>query len=173
MQAPRYIHGTSPEEQARLGWMHRLLNERELEQLGLAGDERVLELGAGTGVLARALAGRLPRGSVLGIELDERQLAAARAAPAVGNLELRQGDVCAPPLGDEEWGRFDLVHARFPIAVDNLHGVVHGAGEDLVRSGALGAQELHEGLRELRDWARQPAAALWYAVPLVEAVRRS
>lgn len=114
MEAVRYIHGSSPAEQVRLGQMNQLLNARELDALGLAGAERVLELGAGTGVFARALALRVPRGQVLGIELDPQQLAAARAnASDVANLELRAGDALAPPLGPEEWSSFDLVHARF------------------------------------------------------------
>jgi len=109
-----YIHGTSAAEHERLAWMNRLLNARELDAIGLSGDERVLELGAGTGLFARALAERLPRGHVLGIELDELQLAAARTNTAgLANVELRRGDACAPPLAPAELGRFDLVHARF------------------------------------------------------------
>jgi SAM-dependent methyltransferase len=110
MPGTRYIHGSSAEEQERLGWMNQLLNTRALEALALRGDERVLELGAGTGVFARALSARVPRGTVVGVELDPRQLAAAAPAP---RLELRQGDVLEPPLEPEEWGTFDLVHARF------------------------------------------------------------
>jgi SAM-dependent methyltransferase len=114
MEAVRDIHGSSPSEQVRLGQMNQLLNARELDAIGLAGSERVLELGAGTGIFARALAARVPRGSVLGIELDEHQLAAARAnAAGCANLVLRAGDVLAPPLAEDEWGTFDLVHARF------------------------------------------------------------
>jgi SAM-dependent methyltransferase len=114
--APSYIHGTSAEEQVRLGWMNQLLNAQELDAIAVRGDERVLEMGAGTGLFACALAERLPRGTLLGIELDERQLTAARQGTARhANVELRQGDVLAPPLGAEEWGRFDLVHARFVL----------------------------------------------------------
>ena len=264
-----YIHGTSPEEQTRLDWMNRLHNERELDAIGLAGDERALEMGAGTGLFARALLARLPRGSVLGIELDERQLATARATSQdCARLELRRGDALAPPLEPGEWGRFDLAHARFllehltrpdlavstmaravrpggrvvlvdddhdtlrvwpdaprftrlwrayceqyslrgmdpwigrrlaelalgaglrpvrtemlyfgacagmesfPTVVDNLFGVVNGAGDDVVRSGSLSESEVQDGLRELREWATKPAAALWYALPFVAAVKQ-
>ena len=263
-----YIHGTSPEEQARLAWMNALLNRRELDAIGLAGGERVLEMGAGTGVFARALAERLPRGSVVAIELDERQLAAARdASRRNANLELRRGDALAPPLQAEEWGAFDLVHARFllehltrpaeavaamaravrpggrvvlvdddhsllrlwpepplflrlwqayceqyalrgmdpwigrrlaalaaaaglrPVRtemiffggcagmetfatiIDNMHGVVAGAAEGVARSGSLAEARVQDGLRELREWSAKPDAALWYALPFVEAVR--
>lgn len=114
MSTTAYIHGSSPREQERLEWMNRLLNEIELDALALVGGESALELGAGTGLFARELARRLSSGHVLGVELDEHQLAAARAVAAgITNLELRQGDVFAPPLCAEEWGSFDLVHARF------------------------------------------------------------
>jgi len=112
--AGRYIHGTAPEEQERLTWMNELLNAQEFGAIALRGDERALELGAGTGIFACALARRLLLGSVLALELDERQLACARVeSNDVANLELRQGDVYAPPLRPEAWGSFDFVHARF------------------------------------------------------------
>jgi SAM-dependent methyltransferase len=113
MSSP-YIHGSSAEEHERLGWMNALLNERELAAINPRGDERVLEVGAGTAIFARALAEKLPRGSVVGIERDPEQLAAARrVAGGCANLELRQGDALNPPLSTKEWGSFDLVHARF------------------------------------------------------------
>ena len=109
-----YIHGTSQREQDRLALMNGLLNERGLALLAPRGDERCLELGAGTGVFARALAEALTEGgSVLGIERDHAQLARARTEPLPENLELRQGDATAPPLAPGEVGSFDLAHARF------------------------------------------------------------
>lgn len=94
--------------------MNQLLNDQELDAIAPRGDERALELGAGTGIFASALAQRLARGSVLALELDEQQLARARAETRHrSNVELRQGDVYSPPLWPEEWGSFDLVHARF------------------------------------------------------------
>jgi SAM-dependent methyltransferase len=115
MSDATYIHGTSEGEQARLAIMNGLLNRRELAAIGAAGSERCLELGAGTGVFARALADAVSRGgSVVAVERDERQLAAARRnAAGAPNLELRSGDALAPPLAPAEWGAFDLVHARF------------------------------------------------------------
>jgi ubiquinone/menaquinone biosynthesis C-methylase UbiE len=248
--------------------MNRLLNEQELAALDLRGDERALELGAGTGIFARALAQTLARGSVLAIELDERQLARARDhVPPVQNLELRRGDVYAPPLVADEWGSFDLVHARFllehlndppralaslaravrpggrvvlvdddhdtlrlwpaapaferlwraycaeyerrgmdpwigrrlsglahdaglvpcaarlltfgacagmelfPVAIDNLDGVVAGARADLLRANAMSEPELESALAELRQWRTRPDAALWYGVPFLAARR--
>ncbi len=264
----RYIHGSSEEEQARLERMNAILNERELAAIGLRGDERALELGAGTGIFARALAARLPRGSVLGIERDERQIAAAaRAAGEAKNLELRRGDVLEPPLLEGEWGSFDLVHARFllehltaplaavrimvraarplgrivlvdddhatlriwpeahrflrvwraycdqyalrgmdpwigrrlvgllaeagarpvscsmlffgacagmevfPTVVENMAGILEGAREAIVASGALGEADVRRGLDEAREWAKGRDATLWYALPCAEGTK--
>ncbi len=121
-----YIHGASSEEQARLLLMNRILNQRAVDELALQGHERVLEMGAGTGVFARALAAALPRGGVLGIERDPNQFQAARQlARGAGNLELRQGDAYDPPLRPEEWESFDLAHARFLLEhVQRPHDVV-------------------------------------------------
>lgn len=108
-----YIHGSSPEEQARLELMNGILNERCLAELDLHGAERVLEMGAGTGVFSRDLWQALGEGGALvAIERDEAQVrAAAEHLPAP--VDLRRGDVGDPPLAEDEWGSFDLVHARF------------------------------------------------------------
>lgn len=96
--------------------MQDLLNQRELEVLGLSDERFILDVGAGLGQMARLMA----RGSqrrVLGIERDPRQIEEAeRQAVGEGEgglVELRQGDATALPLRDEERGSFDLVRARF------------------------------------------------------------
>jgi ubiquinone/menaquinone biosynthesis C-methylase UbiE len=114
-----YVHGTDPEEQARLARMNELLNEATVRAVALAGGERVLDVGAGLGQLTRALARAAgPRGRVLGVERSEEQLSQARRAAAEAEadaapLELRQGDARALPLAPEEWGTFDVAHGRF------------------------------------------------------------
>jgi serine phosphatase RsbU (regulator of sigma subunit)/SAM-dependent methyltransferase len=64
-----------------------------------------------------------PEGRVVAIEGSAEQLAAAvTAAEQDGEAELlgrrvdlRQGDVLKPPLADDEWGTFDVAHARFVL----------------------------------------------------------
>ncbi len=113
-----YVHGSDPQEQARLSLMNRLLNERHMRALALAGGEQVLDFGCGTGELALELCRAAgPSGRVVAIERDERQLAAARErleqAGKGLHLELRRGDAFDPPLSEDEWGSFDLAHTRF------------------------------------------------------------
>jgi SAM-dependent methyltransferase len=78
--------------------------------------------------MARA-AGDSPQ--VVGIERDPDQLAEAiRQAQQAGEanlVDLRQGDALALPLGDDEWGTFDLAHTRFLLEhVTDPLGVVRG-----------------------------------------------
>lgn len=118
MTRSEYLHGTFPEEQQRLSKLNDILNQASLAQLELRGGERILDLGSGLAQFTRLMARRTGgTGRVIGIERDADQIAEARrqaaAAGEPGVIELRQGDVFTPPLRGEEWGAFDLAHARF------------------------------------------------------------
>ena len=116
MSESLYIHGSEPEEQARLGLMNELLNEQGLREMRLNPGDFVLDVGCGTAIFARELAAEVgEEGRVLGIERDPRQIEEARRL-AVGDdvrVEIREGDAYDPPLREEEWGSFDVAHARF------------------------------------------------------------
>src|SRR4051812_28191546 len=111
-----YIHGTSPEEQRRLSLMNDvLLNRAELREIALRGDERIIDFGSGLGQFSRAMARAVPRGHVVGIERDEKQLAGSKELAAKEGedrlVDFRAGDVVDLNLPDEEWGSYDLAHA--------------------------------------------------------------
>ncbi len=113
-----YIHGTSPDEQRRLSLMNDLLNAGSFRELAPSPGDRVLDLGTGLGQLARMTARAVgPAGRVVGIESSAEQIVGAEAQAAQeglpGLVELRQGDAANPPLADDEWGAFDIVHTRF------------------------------------------------------------
>jgi SAM-dependent methyltransferase len=115
-----YIHGTSAVEQARLSQLNDLINEASLRELALKGGERILDVGSGLGQFTRAMArAARPGGRVVGVERDLQQLAEAiRQARAAGDgqqVDLREGDALALPLRPEEWGTFDVAHARFVL----------------------------------------------------------
>jgi SAM-dependent methyltransferase len=116
MTSSHYVHGTAPEEQQRLTKLNVLLNEASLTQAALARGERVVDFGCGLGQFSRAMA-RVTGVPVIGIERSSAQIEEARAqALADGEahlVDLREGNVEAPPLEDEEWARFDVAHARF------------------------------------------------------------
>jgi len=111
-----YLHGTAPDEQARLSILNDLLNDAALREMKLAGGERVLDVGSGLGQLTRVMARQARRGAV-GVERSPEQLAEARRlAAAAGENDLvdfRAGDATELPLRDDEWGTFDVVHTRF------------------------------------------------------------
>ena len=116
--ASEYIHGTSPEEQRRLSLLNDLLNDACLQELKLRPGERVLDVGSGLGQFSRLMARTVgDNGQVVGIERDPNQIAQAltlaEADSEAALVDFRQGDALDLPLGDGEWGTFDVVHARF------------------------------------------------------------
>jgi len=108
MSTAAYIHGTTPDEQERLATLNRLTNAAFLDYLGLAGQQRVLEVGSGLGVLTGAVAMRLPSAYVLGVEYAAAQLARAPRTPA--HLGFCRGDGLHLPVGT---ARFDLAYCRY------------------------------------------------------------
>jgi SAM-dependent methyltransferase len=114
----QYIHGTHPEEQARLSRMNDLINAVSLAEISLVGGERILDVGSGLGQLTRALARKSGNGAfVVGVERSPEQLAESRRqadlAGEASLVDFRQGDALTLPLRDAEWGSFDLAHTRF------------------------------------------------------------
>jgi ubiquinone/menaquinone biosynthesis C-methylase UbiE len=82
-----------------------------LDGAGVAAGQEVLDVGCGTGVVARAAAGRVgPTGKVSGVDLNEAMLAVARrVAP---ELQWRQGDAGALPF---EAASFDVVVSQMAM----------------------------------------------------------
>jgi len=69
-----------------------------LERLELAGDERVLDAGCGSGRVTERLFERLPRGTVVALDASEAMLeeAARRLAPHRSRVELVRADLGEP-----------------------------------------------------------------------------
>lgn len=111
-----YIHGTAPEEQARLSKLNDLLNSACLEKLAPERGSKILDVGSGLGQFTRLMA-RACGGRAVGVERSQEQLEAARAlAREAGEedlVEFREGDAYNLPLGADERATFDIVHARF------------------------------------------------------------
>jgi SAM-dependent methyltransferase len=169
MSSPdRYIHGSAPEEQRRLTRLNELLNDATLRELALTGGEQILDVGSGIGQLTRAMARAAgPTGRVLGIERDPGQLGEAMRQARSDNeehlAEFRSGDALDLPLGDDEWGGFDLVHTRFLLEhVADPLGVVRA----MVRAARPGGRIVltDDDHDILRLWPEPPGlAAVWQA----------
>ncbi|MFC5261788.1 class I SAM-dependent methyltransferase [Kribbella qitaiheensis] len=103
-----------------------------LDGAGVTTGQQVLDVGCGTGVVARAAAGRVvPGGKVTGVDLNEAMLAVARrVAP---ELNWQQGDAGELPFDSES---FDVVVSQmammfFPepaAAVREMRRVVRPGG---------------------------------------------
>jgi len=90
--------------------------------------------------MAREMA-RAGRGStrVIGIDGSAEQIAEAEALAGAdgetGLVEFRRGDAADLPLGDREWGSFDVAHARFLLEHVTDPAAVVGAMVRAVRPG--------------------------------------
>jgi SAM-dependent methyltransferase len=162
----RYLHGTSPTEQERLSLLNRLMNEAALRELSLRGGERVVDFGCGLGQLSRGMA-RAAGTRLVGIERSAEQLAEAARQAAVAHeehlLDLRQGDAGEPPLREDEWGRFDVAHARFVLEhVQDPGAVVRQMVRAARPGGRIVLQDDDHDI--LRCWPEPPGfAVLWRA----------
>jgi ubiquinone/menaquinone biosynthesis C-methylase UbiE len=168
LYSTRYVHGTSPEEQDRLSLLNDLLNENCLNEMHLLQGQRVLDVGSGLAQFTRMMAWAVgAEGKVVGIEGDPRQLSEAirkgKDSTEQLPLELRSGDAAALPLKLDEWGTFDIVHARFLL--EHVHEplqVVHQMAKAVKAGGrVILADDDHD---ILRLWPDPPeVVALWKA----------
>src|SRR5437868_11477648 len=154
-----YLHGTSPAEQGRLSLLNRLMNEAAMRELAIAKGDLIIDFGCGLGQLSLDMA-RAAGTRLVGIERSEEQLARAERHSL---LDLRLGDVAAPPLREREWESFDLAHARFVLEhVRDPERVVRQMVRALRRGGRLVLQDDDHDV--FRCWPEPPGfPALWRA----------
>jgi ubiquinone/menaquinone biosynthesis C-methylase UbiE len=144
----------------------RIAARQLLDQAQLRGDERVLDVGCGRGLLLLGAAQRLPRGRAVGLDLwnlsdlsgNARAAteANARALDVSERIELFDGDMCKMPFADRE---FDAVVSS--LAIHNVYDV---GGRDqalaeIVRVLKPGGRVLLQDFRHSADYARALSAA--------------
>ena len=97
---PYVIH--SDEECERLEVQARLANiEGHLRHLPISANDRVLDVGCGSGSMSRLIARSFPQAEVVGIDIRKQYLDFANALSRherIQNLTFRRGDVFALPL---------------------------------------------------------------------------
>lgn len=127
--------------------------DRVLDDLGLRGDETVLDLGCGRGAVLLAAAKRLPHGHAIGVDLwqadqsdnsQQATLANAAVENVADRIEIRTADMTALPLADES---VDVIVSSLAI-----HNIPSSAGR---------RQALAEAIRVLRPGGRLAIADLW------------
>ncbi len=166
-ESGHYIHGSDPAEQSRLSLLNSLLNESSLGALRPRRGERVLDVGSGLGQLSRAIARVVGAGRVVGVERDPDQLAEAErqaAEDGEGDLiDFRQGAAADLPLTEDEWGTFDVAHARFLLEhVPEPERVVEAMTRALRPGGRIVLEDDDHDL--LRLWPEVPDfGRLWNA----------
>ncbi|NEB18764.1 methyltransferase domain-containing protein [Streptomyces coelicoflavus] len=90
-------------------------NEPLLDAAGITGQDRVLDLGCGSGQTTRLAARRASRGHALGLDLSGPMLAEARGRAereGIANVTFAQGDAQVHPFGA---GAFDAAVSRYGV----------------------------------------------------------
>ncbi len=101
----------------RIAGLQLAMANEVLHRLSLKGSERVLDVGCGSGKITAAIAGRLPMGSVLGVDASHEMVTFAGnhyCGPDHPNLSFEVADASTLPFS----GRFDLV-----VSFNALHWI--------------------------------------------------
>ncbi len=162
-----------------------------LDRLALRGDERVLDVGCGRGLLLVGAARRVERGSAVGIDLwSAKDLGDNRAAATLENarvegvadrVTVETGNMCEMPFDDAS---FDVVVSCFAIhnvaaredrrrAIGEIARVLKPGGrvaiQDLGRTGQYAADLRTLGFRDvgrrLSPWTFPPSLVVEATAP--------
>lgn len=151
--------------------------------LGLRGDEAALDVACGTGHATMALATKLERGQVTGVDFSPGMLEQARGKVATAgprcNVELVQGDMQALPWRK----RFDVATCAFgiffvadmPATLAHIAGAVKPGGKVAISCFAVDYMEpLRSKLVERleKEYGVQPTPPLWKQIGTDEGCRK-
>lgn len=155
--------------------------ERILDQAGLKGNERLLDLGCGRGMVLIAAARRLPSGQAVGADLwsgkdqsgnnPQATLANAAAAGVADRVDVQTADMTALPFADNS---FDVVTSALAIhnipspegrrrAVDEAMRVLRPGGQLLIADFRGEARKYAEHLGQ--GTLRELGPEYWYGNP--------
>jgi ubiquinone/menaquinone biosynthesis C-methylase UbiE len=114
---------------SRLGSMILPIYRNYVKGLDLAGDERIIELGSGSGIATRHLAGRLHKGGGKVVCVDPSRAMtdmARKRLKSKPNVDILTGDIRDLGLEDES---FDAAFVHF-----TLHDIEQGIRLDTIRA---------------------------------------
>jgi trans-aconitate methyltransferase len=122
------------EQYAKASTHQKLWGSQLIAELALRGDERILDLGCGDGVLTAALAERVPRGEVVGIDAAPSMLDKARKTFGhVENLRFERMAMEDLDFHDE----FDVVFSNAAMHWVHDHARLLAAIRRALRPGGL------------------------------------
>lgn len=134
--APTYDRVANPQT----GW-----GAAVLDRLPLAGDERVLDAGCGSGRVTEMLLARLPRGRVVALDASAPMLEEARRrlAGQVNRVEFVQADLARPlPIGAPVDAVFSTATFHWVLDHDalfrNLAAAIRSGGRLVAQCGGAG-----------------------------------
>lgn len=163
------LQDADSQELDRLLRLNQFLNRECLARLGLRTGERVLEVGSGLAIFARDMARAVGKSTpVVCVERNEgriyRSLELAAADQEEFLIDMRQGDLFSLPLRDDEWGTFDVIHARFVMSrVSQPQRAIEILAPALRPGGRMVLMDDDNDL--LRLWPAMPAVdELWHAL---------
>ena len=140
----RYVHGYAPAEQGRLiaqaeFWRDRLI----LGGTALTDGTRLLEIGCGAGAGLGILGGAFPGVQLTGVDIEPRQVAAARAHLTGRGLEadLRVADGRRLPFADGSFDHLWMMWLLEHLTEDDAIAVLREAERVLVPGGTITAIE--------------------------------
>lgn len=143
---------------------------RIIKSAGVCNGDKVLEVGCGTGVLAREVIKQIgPDGGVTGLDLSESMLGVARGL--CPDVDFRQGNAMDLPFDDES---FDVAIASFMLmfvpdpvlAVSELWRVLNPGGRMVITVWeALGRNPVYAGLVDIAKHHIDDAAGSSLAWP--------
>jgi SAM-dependent methyltransferase len=147
------LSNVGSDEQRRLAAVESLFDSatfRYLDALGIETGMRCLEVGSGTGSVARHMAERVGNsGAVLATDIETSFLVDG----GMPNLEFKEHDVCRDPIPD---GAFDLIHARLLLEhLSTRIAVLDKLTAALAPGGCLLVEDL-----DFTDWLYLPEEKL-------------